>query len=438
MALARPLPADARSLSLIRDAEIENTIGRMTAPLLQAAGIGPRAVTIRLVNDQALNAFATTEMRIFLNTGLVLRAREPSELIGVIAHEVGHLAGGHLLRLKDQMLQAQVTSLLGALAGAAVGAASGRPDVGAAVVLGSGHAATREFLSFTRAQESAADAFAMRVLDATGQSAAGLLRFFHELQGQEALLSSGQDPYLRTHPLTRVRIDALAHHVEVSPHSKAPPSPAQREAFARMQAKLNAFLLPSTRALALYPPTDASIAGRYGRAIAHYRRADLAQALPLINGLIEERPRDPYFFELKGQMLFENQRLPEAAAAYDSAARLAPTEPLILTSYAHVLLELGDPARLPEARAALEAALGIEPDNPFAWRQLATAYGKAGDTAMAAYALAEMALARNDPQEALRQASRAKQAFKPGSPQALRLEALVAEAERQKRRQDGR
>ncbi|GEO80899.1 M48 family metalloprotease [Pararhodospirillum oryzae] len=436
LAALAPGLVQARSLSLIRDAEIERTIATFSAPLLRVGGFGERAVTIRVLNDDAVNAFATTESRIFINSGLLLRADGPDEIKGVIAHEIGHLAGGHLLRLRDQVGQSTLSTLVGALAGAAAGVAAGRADVGGAVALGAAQMANRDLLSFTRLQENSADAFAMRALDATGQSTAGMLRFFNVLKDQEALMSSSQDAYNRTHPLTSERMDALAAHLAQSPLANKPPAPEDVAAFARLKAKLFAFLRPPSTTLATYPASDTSVAGRYARAIAHYRRSDLTQALPLIDALIAEFPRDPWFHEMRAQMLFEHQRLPEARLSYAEAARLAPTEPLLLTELAHVDTELGEPRLLEEARTMAKAAVGIEPDFPFAWRQLANAHGRLGDEGRAAYALAEMALAQGDPKAALEYAKRAQARLAPGTPEGLRLQDLIAEAERQQKRDD--
>jgi predicted Zn-dependent protease len=425
-------PVQARGLSLIRDAEIENTIAMIATPLSRAAGIGDHAITIRIINDDAVNAFATQGERIFINTGTILKSRGPNELKGVIAHEVGHLAGGHLLRLQDQMDQAMVSNILGMLAGVAAGVASGRGDVAGAVMMGAQHTAMRDFLAFSRAQESSADAFAMRILDATGQSTKGLLRFFEELGDQEALISSSQDPYVRTHPLTRDRMSALADHVARSPYSDVPAPANEAEAFERAQAKLLAYLKPGTATFMRYPEADRSIAGRYAHAIAYFRRAEIGRALPLIDGLIADRPNDPYFHELRGQMLVENQRLAEGVESYQSAARLAPTEPLILVALAHAQVELGTQDSLTRARTNLKAALNLEPANSFAWQYLAKAEGMLGDEGMAAFALAEMAMAQGNPREALAHAKRAEGRIPAGTPDGLRLRDLIAEAERLK------
>ncbi|WP_041796336.1 M48 family metalloprotease [Pararhodospirillum photometricum] len=431
-----PDPARARSLSLIRDAETERIIAQFAAPLLRTAGLGERSVTLRVLNDGEVNAFATTESRIFINSGLILRAKGPDELKGVIAHEIGHVVGGHMLRLRDQVAQSTLSSFVGMLAGAALGAAAGRGDLGGAVALGAAQMAQRDFLSYTRTQENAADAFALKALDATGQSAEGMLRFFDVLSGQEALMSNNQDAYTRTHPLTRDRMETLRAHVAHSGQTGKAPAPADVAAFARLKAKLFAFLRPPSTTLATYPASDRSVAGRYAQAIAYYRSADLSRALPLMDGLIAEAPTDPYLQELRGQMLFEHQRLAEARTSYAEAARLAPTEPLILVSLGHVGNEIGEPTTLMEARKALKAAVALDPTNPFAWRQLANAEGRLGDEGLAAYYLAEMALAGNDPREALAHAKRAEGRLRPGTPEWTRLKDLIADAERQQRRQD--
>ncbi len=428
--------ANARGMTLIRDAEIENTIGALTAPLLQAAGIGEDAVTIRILGDNSLNAFATTEMRIFIHSGLIMRTEDAGALVGVLAHETGHLAGGHLLRLRDQIMQATVTSLLTALAGAAAGVASGRGDVAGAVALGGQEIAKRNFLSFSRAQENAADAFAMRILDATHQSAKGLLAFMRTLEDQELLYSDSQDPYVRTHPLTRDRINALANHVAQSPYSDSPLPTAEQAAWQRSRAKLLAFLQPPMVTLRAFAPTDDSVAARYARSIAYYRGNDVDKALPLLDSLIAEYPNDPYFHELKGQILFEFQRLDEAVGAYRKAVALAPTEPLILTALGHAEVEAGRPDLLEAAKTTLTAAVRLEPENHFAWRYLATAYGRTGEEGMAAYALAEMALLEGKPGEALAFAKRAEGQITKSQPAWLRVQDLVAEAQRQKDRKD--
>lgn len=419
--------------SLIRDAEVENIIRSYANPLLRAAGIPPQAVTIRILNDSSLNAFVTTGNRLFIHSGLLMRTETPNQLAGVIAHEIGHIAGGHVVRLGEEIERATITSLASMALAAAAGIATGRPDVGAAAMQLGQHATTRSFFAFSRTQESSADQFALRVLSETGQSARGMLEFFDILGDQEVLVASRQDPYARTHPLTRERIAAVRHHVENEPYDAGAPT-ARQLMHDRMVAKLFAFLEPQARTLQRYPETDTSVAARYARAIAYFRRGELERARPLIEGLLAENPDDPYFHELKGQMLFENGRVAEARKAYEKALALAPSETLIMLSLAHVLVESGNDASLERAEGLLRKVVTEEPQNALAWRFLGIARARLGQDGAAAYATAEYALITGDYAQAIFHAGKADRLLPPNDPLRLRLRDIEEEArQRQKR-----
>ncbi|KAA5604635.1 M48 family metallopeptidase [Roseospira marina] len=421
----------ARAQSLIRDAEIETIIRAYAAPLLRGAGIAPESVTIRLLNDSRLNAFVATGNRMYLFTGLILRTEKPEELIGVIAHEIGHIAGGHHVRLGDSLENLSTTSLVATLLGTAAGALVGRPDLGLALGSVAQGAAIRNFMAYSRTQESSADAFALKALDRENLPATGLLAFMHELETQDALTPEMQDPYLRTHPLTRDRILSVENHVNATAQSSRRIPPGWADLHARMLAKLNAFLRPPGEALRMYQGRD-DIPGRYAQAIAHYRAVELEPALALIDGLIADEPNNPYFQELKGQMLFENSRVTESLAAYERAVALLPDAPLLRVSLAHAQIESGDPTLLEPAQDNLRNALTRDADNGLAWRLLAQAYGQAGDTAMADYAMAETALRTGDYPRALFHVGRAETQLKRGSPTWLRLQDIRVEAERRR------
>ena len=410
-----PADAGAQRLSFIRDAEIENTIRTYAAPLFQAAGLEPSDVRIYLVNDRSLNAFVAGGQRLFINTGLIMRSKHAGQVIGVIAHETGHIAGGHLSRLQAAIANSTAQSILALVIGAAAVIGTGRGDVGAAIVAGGQSMGLRSFLHYNRTQESAADQAALRFLDATGQSSRGLLEFMELLGAQDLLSADRQDPYLRTHPLSRERVDAVQAHLSRSPNrDKAQPARIQ-ELHRRMLAKLYAFLEPVPRTLRRYADSDTGLAARYARAIAYYRKPDLGKALPLIDGLIAERPEDPYFHELKGQMLFENGRAAEALKPYETAVRLLPRSPLLRRGLAQVQLELGDPALIEPAIRNLRAAVQRDAEAPFTWRQLAIAYGRRGDMGMSAVALAEEALLKGDARQARYHAGKAGKLLPRGS-----------------------
>ena len=414
----------------IRDTEIETTIRDFSAPVLRAAGLSPDDVHIYLIKDDSLNAFVAGGLNIFLHTGLIKRAEDPGQLIGVIAHEAGHIAGGHLSRIQDELSRASIQAIIATVLGAAAGVATGRGDVAVAASALGQHAAERNILSYSRAQESAADQAAIRYLEATGQSARGLMDFLKILEDQELLSPALQDPYLRTHPITRERVDTVRRHVENSRYSEAKYPAEWHESHARMVAKLDGFLDSPGRTLRNYPESDQSIPARYARAIAHHKRADLPVALELIDGLIEDHPDDPFCHELKGQILFERGEAARALPAYVRANELLPGEPLLQIALAQVAIEQNDREWTERATNLLERAVQREDQNARAWRLLGVAHGRLGNMGRASLALAEEALLRDEPEDAMRQANRAQREMTEGSSGWLRAEDVHHAAER--------
>lgn len=427
------LPASASTKrTFIRDSEIENTIRTFATPVFQAAGLDPSAIRVYIVKDPALNAFVAGGQKLFLYTGLLMHSEEPGALIGVIAHETGHIAGGHLSQTRDALAKSSAQQILAAVVGAAAAVATKRGDVGTAIIAGGQGLGQSSFLHYSRTQEGAADAAAMRYLDATGQSARGLLAFLGNLADQELLSTRHQAPYLRTHPLTRDRILALEDHVARSPYSDKPYPRRYMEMHARMRAKLKAFIDPPSRTLRQYSESDQSVAARYARAIAYYRKPDLNQALPIMESLISEHPNDPFFLELKGQILFENGRGDEALAPYQAAVDMVPSAPLLRLQLARAQLERNDPAYLDAAIENLRAALQQEPRSVSIWRNLAIGYGRKGDMGMSALALAEAAYIRGKKPEARHHAAKARDLLPVGSPSALMAEDILRATEDKK------
>jgi predicted Zn-dependent protease len=391
----------------IRDTEIEADIQTMVAPIWKVAGLDPNALHIYLIQDKQLNSFVAGGQNEFINTGLILRAKTPNQLIGVLAHETGHIAGGHLTRFQDAVRNASIEGIIAMVVGAAATVA-GKGSGGGAGMLPAEGVAERAFLQYSVGQEAAADQAALSFLDRSSQSARGLLEFFQILQGEELLSGVRIDPYLRSHPLTSQRIEYVRNHVERSRFSDVPDSAANVELLKRIKAKLDAFISPPSSTLAAYPEKDQSVVARYARAIAYYRIPQLDKALPAIDGLIRDFPKDPYFRELKGQMLFENGRIADAIPPYEEAIRLAPGAPLLRISLAQAYIEANDPAMNKRAIAHLNDALRTEDKETGAWRLLATAYGRDNQMGMAALALAEEGLSAGKKKVAQQQANRAK------------------------------
>ncbi len=424
-------PAAAqRGVVLIRDAEIENTIRAYSRPIFEVAGLNPDAISVYLISDRRLNAFVAGGQNIFLNTGLLMAAKDPGGVIGVIAHETGHIAGGHLARLNAALNNASAQRIIDLLLGVAAAVATGNPGVGGAVVAGSSSGTLRSLLAFNRSQESAADQSALTYLDRLGWSARGIADFLALLEDQELVAAQYQDPYLRTHPITRERVEYARYHVQNSPYSDARFPESFYVMHERMRAKLIGFTAGLAQTLQAYPESDNSLPARYARAIAHAQRGDLNSALPLIDSLLAEAPSDPYFLELKGQILFENGRIAEAVPLLRQAVALVPDAGPIRLMLARALLELDDPAYLAEAVETLRIALRREPTDSQLWRFLGIAYGRQGDLGNAALAQAEAYFHNGNNADARQQALRAQQNLPAGSPGWLRAEDILAAAER--------
>ncbi|MFC7331862.1 M48 family metalloprotease [Rhodocista pekingensis] len=411
-----------RQLSFIRDAEIEHILKAYTTPLFKASGIIPEAVTIGLIKDDSLNAFVAGGQNIFVHTGLLMESTDASQVIGVLAHETGHIAGGHLARSRDAIEDASTVASLAMLLGLAAAIGSGRGDVGTGVIAGGQELARRTFFSFSRTQEGSADEFAMSTLEKIGWSSRGLLAFMEKLASQELVPESRQVEYVRTHPLTRNRIEVIKHFVErESKHSDSPLPAEFTEMHARMKAKLVGFLRPDL-ALRRYTEADRSVAGRYGRAIGLYQKGEIGKALEILDGLLAAEPTNPYFHELRGQILFENGRAAEAVPSYRRAVELLPESGLLRSALAHALLEVQDDRLLDEAIANLQAAALKERYSSFIWRLLASAYSRADNQPLLAYSMAEEALARGDVRAAKFHADRAEQLLPAGSPEWIRAQ----------------
>lgn len=421
----------AAPTSFIRDTELENTIRGYATPIFTAAGLDPSVVRIYLVNDRQINAFVAGGQNLFINTGLLMQSEDAGQVVGVIAHEAGHIAGGHLVRVHDALARGTAESILAMVLGAAAMIA-GAPQVGAAVMSGGQNVALRNFLQYTRTQEGSADAAAMRYLDATQQSARGLLSFFQLLSGQEMLVSAGQDPYLRTHPLTQDRIEALSTFVAQSPYSNAPVKPEFQQQHRRMLAKLHAFLDDPSLTRRRYPSGDQSLEARYAEAIVQHRTAHLDKALIVVDGLIAEYPTDPYFQELKGQILFESGRPKEALPPYRKAVELLPDAPLLRVDLARVEMATNDQQLLESAIANLRASLTRERNRPFVWRQLAIALGRNGQMGESSLALAEEAMLLDKMSEARFHAGKAVQELPRGTPGWLQAQDILQAAENEK------
>jgi predicted Zn-dependent protease len=423
LALLPYASARAESISLIRDAEIEGTLRQIAGPILDAAGLGRNSVRIYIVNDPQLNAFVAGGSNLFLNTGLIMRTEDAGQLAGVIAHETGHIAGGHLSRVGGAQRRAAAEMILATVLGVAAGVA-GAPGLGTAIITGGQSYAQSNLMRFSRGQEQAADQAAVTYLDQAGVSSAGLAEFFRVLETQNVLAVSRANPYLQSHPLTRDRIQFVEGHVAGEGGRFAELPAGWPLAHGRMVVKLEAFLLDPRDVLQRYQADD-TLLGRYAKAIALYRLPDLPAALEAIDGLLAEHPDDPYFHELKGQMLFENGRIADAIGPYRKAVELRPDAPLLRVGLAQALIESGAPGANADAIAHLEEAVGREPTNAAAWRLLGIAQGRNGLEGPSNLSLAEYALLVGKQEDARMYARRAEARIEPSDPAWLRLQDVL-------------
>ncbi len=428
--VALPSVAFAQGRSFIRDTEIEETLRLYATPIFKAAGLDPQAVSVYIVSDNSLNAFVAGGQKLFINTGLLLKADTPEQVMGVIAHETGHIAGGHLSRVQDQLRNASAISILSTVVGVAAGVAAGRADVGTAAVIGGQNIAQRNFLAYSRTQESSADQAGVTFLTKAGISARGMRNFMEKLEGQELLSPANQDPYLRSHPLTTERVEFLENFVANSPLKDAKVSPELYERHARMRAKLYAFTNSLQMTLRRYPTSDTSIAARYARAIAYYRDSQLQPALDRINDLIKVEPENPYFAELKGQVLLEfgkaNDAIPPLRKAVEQSNGDAP---LIRILLAHAELESNNPDMLPDAKQNLLAALSKERGNASAWRFRAITESRLNNQGEASLSQAEYSLLTGDRSAARYHAVQADKELKSGTAAWLRTQDILRATE---------
>lgn len=388
------LPASAQEkMSFIRDTEIEVLLQQWCAPMFRAAGFNPESVKIILIDDDGLNAFTAGGQVIFVTTGLLMKAERPDEVIGVMAHETGHIAGGHVLMQKTQMKNASYQSLAAMILGTGVGLLTGNGQAGTAITSFGRAGAMHGFLSHSRLEESSADQAALTFLRQSNTPTKGLGSFMEKLQDQELLPPSQQQPYARTHPVTRDRIEALETRISASPPGRS--APQQDAELKRIQTKLQAFTHPSRAAYAF--AKDNSADGVMARAIIAYRQNRVGEALKLADQWLAQEPDNPYAFELKGQILKDGSRPADAVPVYREALKRAPRSPLIRIDGAHALIESHNPKNLDEAISWLNMAIEDEPRNSLAFRLLATAYGQKGLEPEAQVYLAEMALLDRQP-----------------------------------------
>lgn len=420
----------AAAQSILRDAETEALLNEMAAPLVEAAGLAPGNVDIVLINDPSINAFVAGGQAVYIHSGLINAADTANEVQGVIAHELGHITGGHIVRFDEGMSAASNISILSLLLG--VGAAlAGAGEAAIGVMQAGQRAALGKFLAFSRVQEASADAAGAEYLSLAGISGRGSLTFFGKLQNLEFRYGRSQDDdqaFTRTHPLSGDRIARLTEVYTADPAWNAPDDAALQARFERVKAKLFGYISPPERVLSTYPASDTSLPARYARAYAYHKSALIDKALGEADTLLAMDPDDPYFLELKGQVLLESGRPYDALPFLRNATELSGHQPLIASMFGHALIATEDKEQFDEAERVLKAAVARDRLNPFAWYQLGVVYAARGDMARARLASAEQQVMRRNYPEALRSAQAAEAGLEPGTPDWIRAQDISLQA----------
>jgi predicted Zn-dependent protease len=430
LALALLLAQPAAAQSLLRDTETEAFFADLAAPLVKAADMPERSVEVALVGDRSINAFVAGGQIIYVHAGLIEKAETAAEVQGVLAHELGHIVGGHIARRGEGAKAATGISLLSLLAG--VGAVlAGAGEAGMAAIMMGQRAAIGKYLAYSRSEEGSADAAGATFLSKAGISGRGSLAFFEKLAGLEMRYAVSRDPemeYVRSHPLTSDRIATLRDTYERDPAWDTPDDPAMQARFERIKAKLVGYLEEPAQTLRLYPPSVSTVPAHYARAYAYHKQALVGKALAETEALLSRAPDDPYFLELRGQILLESGRPGEALDTLRRATALTNAQPLIATLYGHALIATEDPANYAEAERVLRAAVARDRYNPFAWRQLGTVYAARGDIARANLASAEQQVMSRQYLLAVRSARNAQAGLAANSPDWLRAQDIEMQA----------
>ncbi len=431
VAVTSSVSAFAQNVPVIRDAEIEALVRDYARPIFKAAGLANDGIDIVLVNDQSFNAFVTGR-RLFINTGALMTAETPNEIIGVIAHEAGHIAGGHQQKLRDQLERAKTMAIIATLLGAgaiAAGAATnsrGLAGAGMGVAAGGGEMAQRSILAYQRTEEMTADRSAITYLNATGQSGMGMLKTFHRFQTALSLSGAQVDPYRISHPMPQDRIANLEVLVKQSPYVDKIDPPALQQRHDMMRVKIAVYMDGQAAASRLIRKMPGSPAAQYGDAQATYLFGDIATALAKTNALIKTQPKNAYFQELRGDILMKANRPKDAADAYAKAVNLDPARSgLLPVSWGQALMAIGSPESLKKAVVQINNGLGRDKENSAGYRYLAQAYGELGDIPGAELATAEGHFYSGNYKEAKIFAMRAQQQMKRGEPRWLRAQDII-------------
>ncbi len=436
LALVLGAPGTSRAQTILRDAELERSLRELARPIIVAAGLSPAQVKILVLDDSSLNAFVLNSQTIMIHSGLMLKMTRPEMLQGVIAHEVAHIANGHLTRRPENARNARNAAMIGLALSAALATQS--PSAAAGVAIGTQSSAQRVFLSHTRAEEASADQSGLRYLSRAGIDPSGFVEVLEIFSGQEALSAGRQDPYVLSHPLSRDRLRAARGYAAAYGKGISGTDAASAYWYGRAHAKLSAYLRNPGWTLRRIKKGDTSDAALVARAVANHQARKTGPALAAADQLIAKRPDDAYAHELKGWILLESRQFGAATSAYARAVELAPSQPLILAGYGRALLAQDTAASNAKALQVLEKSRSVDPVNPSMLRDLGLAYARIGETGMASVVTAERYALSGRLKDAAIHAKRASGLLPRGSTGWRRAQDILLAAETQEKRKTRR
>ena len=422
-------PSYAQNLNLIQDAEIETTLLKWIKPILIKAKLNPESIKIFIVNDDSINAFVAGGQNIFINTGLITKANDHNALIGVMAHEIGHISGGHLIKTNKAINRAQNTAIIATIITAGLMAISHANDTdikGISKLATIGPSlAERNFFKFSRDNEKFADSAAIRYLREVNRPLTPLANLLNEIGKQELLHENRQDPYLRTHPIFRERINHIFNEANINNEKSIVIPKSEKIEYKRIVAKIVAFTTAPGKTLLLYPKNNLSIEARYARAIAYLRLSNFKKGTKEISTLIKENNNDPFFPELLGQMLFENGKIYESIKMYKKSNQLLPNNPIILLALSKSQVEYGEEIEIINAKKNLKTILQNHPKNIAAWQLLSITEARLNNIELAQLYSAEAYFLLNDYNLAINFAKKSRLLFEKNSPNDIRAQDII-------------
>jgi predicted Zn-dependent protease len=425
LVLSLLLALPARAVSLLRDADMEYALAEVAAPILQAAGLSTTRVKILVVDDGSLNAFVVSNDAIFIHSGLIGRLDNAAMLQAVIAHEAAHITNGHITRRLSNLGTARTAAGLGT-ALAVIAAAAGSGTGAAGLALGAQSAAERAFLRHTRAEESSADQTGVRYMRAAGVPVSGMRDVMQLFRGQEALSEQRQDPYVRSHPLSRDRLRAIEGYAAAYGDA-ATDTRTSDYWFARAKGKLTAYQRRPSWTLNRVGDSGYKDIALMRQAMAYHRNSQTKQALAAIDQAIAMRPQDPFFYDLKAQILMETRQFGASANVQAQAVRLRPNDALLQAGYGRALLANGNTKA---ALSALERVRSIDFRDGSMLRDLSVAYARTNQRGMASLITAERYALRGSLEDAGIHAKRATGLLSEGSGPWQRAQDVLFASER--------